>query len=77
MTDENDNRDLAADEAYEESATASEDAHTVNSRNKLREEMQSDIERFLQSGGKIEQVPIHVNAERNRNQSENLGEASQ
>ncbi|MDP0561827.1 MAG: hypothetical protein QS721_05640 [Candidatus Endonucleobacter sp. (ex Gigantidas childressi)] len=36
---------------------------TVESRNKLRESLSSQIEEFLSKGGKIEEVPTNVTAD--------------
>ncbi len=37
--------------------------HTVDSRNKVREQLQAEVEAFLAGGGVIQQVDAHVTAD--------------
>lgn len=37
--------------------------HTVDSRRKLREQLQSEVEEFLARGGKIQQVEANITAD--------------
>lgn len=46
---------------------------TVSSRQKLREEMDSEIERFLSQGGRITEVPANVTADPPKKPESNYG----
>jgi hypothetical protein len=74
---EADDQSLSGDEDFDAGSARRErgDMHSVRARNHLREQMQADVERFLQSGGQIKQVPSHVSAERLQSSGEALSES--
>ena len=40
--------------------------HTVRLRDKLRKQMETDVERFLRSGGRIEHLASHATGDQSR-----------
>lgn len=38
-------------------------AHTIQSRQGLRQQLEEDVEAFLEAGGRIEEIDMHVTAD--------------
>ena len=52
-----------AERSYFRRRSGASDMHTVKSRVKQRQQMETDVERFLNSGGHIERLPSHATGE--------------
>lgn len=54
-------------------AGAKDEAHTVESRETVRDELSQDVAAFLQSGGKIQEIKPNVTADPPRKPTSNYG----
>lgn len=73
-TVDNDDGDKKIDLSYIGSREDSADSRTVASRQRLRDQLSSDVEAYLARGGKIDQVDTNVSADPPKRPENNYGQ---